>query len=140
MPAANPLIVVVRGWVSKAENDLKTATHTLKLGRECPTDTVSFHAQQCAEKYLKALLVYHGTGFSKVRDIERLVRLLPHGVLAGWALSEQRRLTAYAVITRYPGAYPPISLAEARTAVKIAHRVRREIRRLLPGAALRRSR
>ena len=33
------------------------AVHTLKLGADGPTDTVCFHAQQCIEKYLKALLV-----------------------------------------------------------------------------------
>lgn len=48
---------VVREWVAKAENDLKNATHTLRLGTDCPTDNVCFHTQQCVEKYLKALLV-----------------------------------------------------------------------------------
>ena len=47
-----------RAWIKKAESDLKTAEHTLTLKENCPFDTVCFHAQQCAEKYLKALLVY----------------------------------------------------------------------------------
>lgn len=46
-----------RAWIKKAEGDLKTAEHTLTLKERCPFDTVCFHAQQCAEKYLKALLV-----------------------------------------------------------------------------------
>ncbi len=40
---------VVREWVQKAENDLKNAANTLKMGEDCPTDTVCFHAQQCVE-------------------------------------------------------------------------------------------
>jgi len=36
---------------------LKNAVHTLKMGRDCPTDTVCFHSQQCIEKYIKAFLV-----------------------------------------------------------------------------------
>jgi len=44
MPDHNEQVAVVREWVGKAENDLKNATHTLKLGKECPTDTVCFHA------------------------------------------------------------------------------------------------
>lgn len=60
MSANAETLRVVRQWVEKAENDLKNATHTLKLGRDCPTDTVCFHAQQCVEKYLKALLVWEG--------------------------------------------------------------------------------
>jgi HEPN domain-containing protein len=41
--------------IGKAENDLKTAAQTLKLGTDCPTDTVCFHAQQCVEKCLKKI-------------------------------------------------------------------------------------
>ena len=57
MPDRNKVLTVISEWVIKAENDLTTAAHTLKLGEDCPTDTVCFHAQQCVEKYLKALLV-----------------------------------------------------------------------------------
>jgi hypothetical protein len=40
MPAPDPVIAVVREWLVKADNDLLTATHTLTLGVDCPTDTV----------------------------------------------------------------------------------------------------
>jgi HEPN domain-containing protein len=53
----------VREWVTKAENDLKNAAHTIKLGERCPTDSVCLHAQQCVEKYVKAVLVLEGTDF-----------------------------------------------------------------------------
>jgi len=45
----------VRGWIEKAESDLKIAQLALLAGEECPSDAVVFHAQQCAEKYLKML-------------------------------------------------------------------------------------
>ena len=48
---------VVRQWVEKAEHDLRNAEHTLTLQDNCPMDTVCFHGQQCAETYIKALLV-----------------------------------------------------------------------------------
>jgi len=48
---------VVRGWIEKAENDLRNAEYVLQMEQGCPTDTVCFHCHQCAEKYLKALLV-----------------------------------------------------------------------------------
>ncbi len=137
MPEDDSVTLVIRGWVNKAEGDLKNAGHCLKLGRECPTDTVGFHAQQCAEKYLKALLVFFKVEVPRTHDIERLVRLTPSGVLADWAVAEQRRLTVYAVEARYPGDYEPLSLVEARQAVRMARRVRSEIRKLLPKAALR---
>ena len=71
------VIAVIRQWVQKAENDLKNAAHTLKLGKACPTDTVCFHAQQCVEKYVKALLVLHGIEFSRIHHISALLALVP---------------------------------------------------------------
>jgi hypothetical protein len=50
---------------------------------------------------------------------------------------EQARLTDYATVMRYPGDYEPVSLTEARRAVSVARRVRREMRRLLPREGLR---
>ncbi len=136
MPEHEQITRVAAEWVLKAENDLKTAACVLGMGRECPMDNVCFHAQQCVEKYLKAMLVLHATDFPRTHDVEKLVRLLPHGLLASWKLEEQRRLTQYATITRYPGDYEPISLDEARRAVRIARRVRKEIRGRLPSEVL----
>ena len=45
MPTPDAVITVLREWVVKAENDLKTAAHTLTLGDDCSTDTVRLHAQ-----------------------------------------------------------------------------------------------
>jgi hypothetical protein len=45
------------------------AAQILKLGKDAPTDTVGFHAQQCVEKYLKAVLVYRSIPFTKTHDI-----------------------------------------------------------------------
>ena len=132
-------LTVVGEWIEKAENDLKTAVHTLKLGTKCPTDTVCFHAQQVVEKYLKALLTWRGIDFHKTHDIEALVALVPRAIRPHLSASEQGTLTDYATVARYPGDYGPITLAQARTAVRIARRVRGEIRKLLPKAALRRA-
>ncbi len=73
MPEHENMLRVVREWVIKAENDLKTAEHVLKLESECPTDTVCFHAQQTVEKYIKSLLVLRGIDFPKTHDIEDLL-------------------------------------------------------------------
>jgi len=45
MPTHNPVIALIREWLSKAENDNLTAAHTLTLRANCPKDTVCFHAQ-----------------------------------------------------------------------------------------------
>ena len=122
---------IAREWVIKAENDLKTASCTLRMAKGCPTDTICFHAQQCVEKYLKAFLVCTGIDFPRTHDVERLVALLPESIWLRLSVEEQRRLTAYATVTRYPGDYEPIPLSEAQHSVKLARRVRKEIRGLL---------
>jgi len=127
MPNRDNAAVVAREWIAKAENDLKNAAHTLKLGADCPTDTVCFHAQQCVEKYLKAFLVALEIAFPKTHDIETLVGLMPKHARVSLTVEQQRRLTDYATVMRYPGPYNPVVLSEAKEAVKLARRVRREI-------------
>jgi len=45
---------LVKEWIHKAENDLLDAENNLRCP-QIPTDTVCFHCQQVAEKYLKSL-------------------------------------------------------------------------------------
>ena len=48
----------VREWVRYADEDLRLARHGLTLTSGCPYRLIAYHAQQCAEKYLKAFLVF----------------------------------------------------------------------------------
>jgi len=137
MPDRDKLFIVAREWVSKAENDFRNAVHTLKLGKNCPTDTVCFHAQQCVEKYLKAILVLENIDFPKTHDIEKIFSLLPPQTRPRFAADEQILLTEYAIVARYPG-WDTITLREARRAVSIARRIRKEARSIFPENVLRR--
>jgi len=47
-------------WVDKADADLDTAKREATVVESPNYDAVCFHAQQCAEKYLKAVLVEVG--------------------------------------------------------------------------------
>lgn len=137
MFGADPEVMrVIQEWVHKAENDLTAAAQLLKLGRRCPADIVCFHAQQCVEKYVKALLINHGRDFPKTHDLRVLLAYLPAKVWPDLTPEEQHLLSRYATVTRYPGDYEAIPLAEARAAVKIARRVRRQVRRNLPKECL----
>jgi HEPN domain-containing protein len=44
-------------WVEKAEGDFRTAGREKNSAEHPNYDAACFHAQQCAEKYLKARLV-----------------------------------------------------------------------------------
>lgn len=132
------VLKIAQEWISKAENDLANAINTLKMGDRAPTDTICFHAQQCVEKYLKAVLVWNGIDFPKAHHISELMILMPARVCLPLEDREQDRLTEYATVTRYPGDYEPISVSEARRTVALARRVKKAVRQLLPREVLRR--
>jgi HEPN domain-containing protein/predicted nucleotidyltransferase len=138
MPYPKKVITTIQEWLLKADNDLKAAVHLLALKEDAPTDAVCFHAQQCIEKYLKTLLVFQAIPFTKTHDLRVLMRLMPAKLRPRLQSKDRARITKYAVVTRYPRAGKEISLAQARKEVAIARRVRREVRRFLPRAALRR--
>lgn len=125
------LLARARQWAAHAEDDMRVAQHTLTLRPRCPYRLVAYHAQQCAEKYLKAYLVLCGVDFPYTHNIARLLELCSER--ADWEsnLTEAEKLTPFAITARYPGSDEPVSEAEARQAVDIAGRVRDEIRTAL---------
>jgi HEPN domain-containing protein len=137
MPADEQVLSVVHGWVQKAEGDLKTAALVCRAGEEGTIEAVVFHAQQCVEKYLKALLSWQSIDFPKTHDLGQLILLLPSSTRISLAPEEQRRLTFYATATRYPGEYDPVTIKEARRALATARRIRAHVRKHLPIPALR---
>lgn len=52
-------IDLVKLGISKAENDIINAENSINIKPKPPLDTVCFHPQQCAEKYVKAFLVHY---------------------------------------------------------------------------------
>ena len=53
----NKILRKTRQWIQFADEDLRLAEHGLTLSTSIPYRLIAFHAQQCAEKYLKAFLV-----------------------------------------------------------------------------------
>jgi HEPN domain-containing protein len=119
---------LVRQWLQKADNDLKTARHTLLIPDDCPCDTVCFHAQQCVEKCLKAILVCSQTPFSKTHDLEELSLLLPSSFRIPLAVEELAELTPHATNSRYPDDWRSPGRGEAEWAVTAAERIAQAVR------------
>ena len=130
------ILSLVRQWVKKAEEDLRTAEHTLTLEDDCPYGAVCFHAQQCAEKYLKALLVLHSIPFPKIHDLLELLPLVLKTITLSLELADVATVNRYAIEGRYPGDWEPITREDAEAAVKVARRIREEVRKHLPAVAL----
>jgi HEPN domain-containing protein len=116
-------------WVHRAEEDWLLARWALR--RKVPlTYGATFQAQQCAEKYLKALLVAQRQAFPRTHDVVALHDLcMRHGLSVRVDQDKLERLAAYAVQVCYPGEDPTPD--EAREAVQMAQAVRRWARALL---------
>lgn len=130
------ILKLVRQWVGKAEEDILNATHSLTLCDKCPVSTVCFHAQQCTEKYLKALLILQAVPFPRTHDLIRIHNLLPKTTRPSLDLKGLAVLNRYGIEARYPGDWEPIELQEAEEAVVLAQAVRKKVRKLLPKEVL----
>jgi len=113
----------VREWIAKAEGDYRTALRELQATGWPNYDAVCFHAQQCVEKLMKAILIYKGVVPPRTHDLAQLQQLLAPLVEGwNWPVEELRFLTLAAVTFRYPG--EAAGLDEANQAVCVCRRLR----------------
>ena len=114
-------------WVEKAEGDYATTGRELRARRRPNYDAACFHAQQTAEKYLKAFLQEHGVAFPKTHN---LIELLELCLMVDTSFELQRdflvRLDRYAVRYRYPG--ESADKGEARATFRAVKAVRAFVR------------
>jgi HEPN domain-containing protein len=69
---------------------------------EIDDEAVGFHAQQAIEKWIKAVMAFHGLGEVRIHDLGRLVELLRDtGVELPPDADRVDELTIYAVPMRY---------------------------------------
>ena len=125
MTAVNEL----KSWIENAEEDFSASKALIQL-RKPLASGACFHAQQCAEKYFKALLISKDIDFPKTHDLPTLDTMCNNaGILTGVDLQQLTDLTEYAVRRRYPGNQP--TLDEAKSAIKTATIIRKFSRSFL---------
>ncbi len=123
---------VIINWIKKAENDLRNAKIVIKA-EDPPHDTICFHAQQCIEKYIKALLVYYKKEPPKLHDIGELITALKDEMPELYQiLDEADELTDYAIGIRYPEEIFDISSEDSKKAVKTAEKIKNIALKNLP--------
>ncbi len=99
-------------WLRRAHSDLALARHAAAATDVLPEDAV-YHAQQCAEKALKAMLLERIGQFQLETD----------GMTLPAMVQRADELTQYAVQTRYPGDWEPISATEMRVKINLAAQI-----------------
>jgi HEPN domain-containing protein len=119
-------------WLAKAEHDLLNIENNLKAS-QIPWDTVCFHAQQAAEKFLKALLVFHGRPAILTHDLVALLAVCVQ-INPGLATRQQdcQKLSYYAVTARYPSDLYEPTESDARQMIEAAHRIQTDVLACIP--------
>lgn len=125
---------LVVAWLRKARSDEIALDASLNAGAP---DAACFHAQQCAEKYLKALLIHVEITFPFTHNLVKLTRICAAKYPPFFSLVPiVEPLTPYAVELRYDAEFWPTteSAKEARLA---ALAVKEQVLRHLPEAIVR---
>ncbi len=114
-----------REWLAHAESDLNLARLAKNRTGILP-EQICFHAQQAAEKALKAVLLSKRIEFPLVHDIEELLEIAQQGgILFPEEVSNAGGLTPYAVEARYPGHLEEITPSDLEESVRLAEAVLR---------------
>lgn len=97
----NPLTLE---WIEKAEADLRTAQREYRVRHAPNYDAVCFHAQQAAEKFLKAALQENGMPIPRIHSLAELLAILAVNT-SDFLLTQPDAiiLENYSVQFRYPG-------------------------------------
>jgi HEPN domain-containing protein len=109
-------------WLRHARADLAMATAPLPVGGLY--STLCFHAQQAAEKSLKAVLIKSGIEVPRTHSLERLLDLLPSSLAKPAVLDELSDLTPFATMYRYPyeDDEADVTLEQYRAALALARK------------------
>lgn len=123
----------VRDWMKKAESDL--AVVEMCLDKKQSLEAACFHAEQAAQKYLKAYLTANETRvpwFALMDDLEKLMQMCSeHDPSFLTIRTAQKELTPHVVQAKIDMDFEP-SLDMARTARGAALKIKEFVAARLP--------
>ena len=105
-------------WLRDAESDLALAS--VKKTRKIRYEHLCFHAQQAAEKAIKAVLLSSGATIPRTHDLAFLIDAFSPKVSLPPSLLLLPVLTKYAVQHRYPGQDLPVDRRNYLKAIALA--------------------
>lgn len=120
---------LVKEWIAKPEEDYWAAEYLFDKSKKLST-IICFHAQQSAEKYLKALLTQCNIEPPRIHSLETLLDMVASEIPE---LEKYREslisLTPFSVEYRYPGV--AASAKDAQDCIKMIRQLRKGFREIL---------
>lgn len=121
---------LAQDWFESADRVLEDAILLYKEGGH--SDTICFHCQQVAEKYLKGYIVLNGFDIKDDFKTHNLLYLLEYCLKFNASLEELRQncliLNRYYLESRYPPDAPKdYPKAEAKQAIEFAKEIKKKI-------------
>lgn len=112
----------VSQWLGRADEDIEVAEILLREGMIF--SAVCFHAQQAAEKSLKAFLAFHEQEVRKVHQLDVLIEYCKKIDSSFEELRDDAKvLNRFYVTTRYPADVPDFTKQDAQGALEAAKRM-----------------
>lgn len=134
MQEMRPRVEETLEWIRLGDRDLLSAVVLLKRADPLIAPGL-FHCQQAVEKWLKAILIWHGTGFPKVHDLGRIGALcLAVEPDLQDLVSTVADLTDFATVYRYPGAEMVLDASDATEWLAVTEGARSAILAKMPPA------
>jgi HEPN domain-containing protein len=110
-----------RRWLAFARSDLALAREG-RHNDDVFLESLCYHCQQAVEKSLKAVLIAHEVDFPRTHNVGTLAELLPDAAALPDTVPGDvlRGLSAYAILSRYPGDLEDVSGADYEQALAVA--------------------
>jgi HEPN domain-containing protein len=118
MPPEPPVAGSPKDWLKHARSDLTLAQ--IKPPQGVLLEALCFHAQQAAEKALKAILLFNGEAIPKTHSIRMLLDRVAYNIEVPESIQEAAILTDYAVIARYPGDMEAVDIDEYLSSLRLS--------------------
>lgn len=109
---------IVQQWLLYAKSDLELAR--VDLPDSVLLETLCYHAQQAAEKSLKAVLIHYSASVPRTHNLGTLIDLLADYTHISESIRNIAILTEYAVTSRYPGFSEPVESDDYEVALQLA--------------------
>ncbi len=118
---------LIEEWFAKADHDIFSAEAIL-AAQPIIFDSIAFHCQQSAEKYLKAYCIFVEILPPKTHDLQILINIILECDTSFEELKFADVLTPYAVGIRYPDEASLYERSTAEEYIEIAKTVRDFVR------------